>query len=151
MRLLREATVQEVLAASQWPAETRKLLVDYPVPKLYELNRLDVGAVTVTVQHPARDTDGPIRDVFENWQTWLTYPNQEAQVDRKIHLLLLAVLAQGNRFTTPPIIDERPRYHDGRHRLLAFFDFTKGGTGGQTMEVYRLEQDRPPEGLILPS
>lgn len=142
MRYIRDASLQEVLDASQWPDETRKLLSDFPVPKLYEFDKFDVGDVVVTVHHPARDTDGPVREVFENWRTWLTYPCSEARGDRDNHFRLLDVLTRGKPFTTSPIIDERPRYHDGRHRLLAFYDFARDPAVERTVEVYRLEREK---------
>jgi hypothetical protein len=144
MRLVRNASVQEVLAASQWPDETRKLLSEFPCPRFYEFDEFDVGTVVVTVHLPSRNTDGPIREMFKNWQTWLTYPSPEARGDRRIHLRLVAVLKRGEAFSTFPIVDERPRYHDGRHRLFAFYDVATSEARELTLGVFRLERKSPP-------
>ena len=125
MRFLGYVDRDEVRRVSQYRNDDRvmtELWDRYPEPpESFEFNVQDVGHVIAKVHYPSRNTEGPIREVFDNWSRWVAQACDEARSDRAIYDGMLGVLRAGGRLT-PPVIEGERQIHDGRHRLFAMYE-----------------------------
>jgi hypothetical protein len=144
MLWVRTATPAEVIQASRTPDSTRTLLLDRPIAEVYEFDLRDIERVSVMVHRTERgldgkltDLNGPLADLFPDWQRWLEWDDPGARADAENYHGLLRTLKERGRFDTPPIVqDESVRIHDGRHRLFAMYEVFGERADGFTTQVY---------------
>jgi len=135
MQFVRAATIEEVLAASPEDEPTRDVVRARSAFGVWSLDAQDLGRIGA--QLPSGKM-GTISTLFAEWSAWLRSSDARAPRSAALHSGFVHLLRQGQAFAVRPIIlGDAMQIHDGRHRLVAAFEFfTERGCRGGRVEVF---------------